>query len=186
MTPNVVATPQTKMLALTLLEAARQDSAAQAVIDHLKGCRRGQEAALVACLLKIAVDETDALPALDAAILAPMTPEGVRAEEERVVHWVTDAAAAIFGVKAQAILDPALVTRRQGRETRAAFVVQWVLREFLDLSYPRIAVLTGRRDHTTIINAVQRVEADPEMHRAAQAILKAARYGTEKQEESAS
>lgn len=180
---TVVATPRTKMLARTLLETAREHGPAEAVLRKLGDCARGQEAALVTALLRLALAENpEPVQPLVTLDLPDLTPETQRQEQERVAEWLANAVGPVFGVNPEAILDPSLHVRQRGADANAAHVVQWVLREHMELSYTRIAALTGRTDHTTIMYAIRKVTKDPELNRVAKAILSAAQYdATEEQ-----
>lgn len=183
---TIVATAHTRMLAKALLEHAKTHGPAEAVLRNLGACQRGQEAALVTSLLKLALSEhPEPVQPLVTLDLPDLTPEAQRTEEERVAKWLANAVGPVFGVNCDAILDPTLHRRQRGRDTQAAHVVQWVLRAHLDLSYTRIAALTGRTDHTTIMYAIRKVTNDPELNRVAKAILAAAQYDGPAEERSA-
>lgn len=50
--------------------------------------------------------------------------------------------------------------RKWGELVRARHVAAWILRHGLGLSYPDIAAILGGKDHSSIMYAVRRVEAD--------------------------
>ena len=179
--PSVVATPATRKLAQDLLELAREHGGAQAVIERLGDCRRGQEAALVAVILNLVAKATDEkVEVLQPGDHPTPTPCLIPEEQERLVRWVIASAARMFQTTPDAVLNGDGRALAKLQATKARHVVQYVLRQH-GISFPRIAALTNRRDHTTIMWAVDNVKNDPEKIKAASAILVAACYGKEQQ-----
>lgn len=179
-------TPATKMLASTMLEAARQDSPVDAVVAHLGSCRRGQEAALVAALLELAVGLTPErrLPVETVMDPADIRPEPVTlpSEQAALARWVTNAAARIYQVTPEQVLAPSngrggSTGRRGLKATQARHVVMYVLRVH-GMSLARVAELVGR-DHTTVRTVLSGIRDDDTKMKAARAILTAATYGKE-------
>ncbi|MGK2933421.1 MAG: chromosomal replication initiator protein DnaA [Solirubrobacterales bacterium] len=83
---------------------------------------------------------------------APVTPEGIREITAR--HFLTD--------------TETLVSRKRDQRTsNARHVAIYLTREMTNLSLPQIGKLYGDRDHSTILNSIDNVEArlsvDPEV-----------------------
>ena len=53
----------------------------------------------------------------------------------------------------------------------ARFVAMYVMRQMLGLSYPQIAKIFRRKNHTSVLYGVRRVEARPDLKRLANAVL---------------
>lgn len=73
----------------------------------------------------------------------------------RVLHL----AAALHHLTPDDITGP----RRTTDHINARHIAAWVLREHFGMSYPAIGHKLGGRDHTTAMNAVRRVNANPEL-----------------------
>jgi chromosomal replication initiator protein len=79
----------------------------------------------------------------------------VRAGEPRRIspQMILDTVAATYGFSVEALIGPSrtrpLVTARQ--------VAMYLTRELTDYSYPAIGRVFGKRDHTTVIHAVDKI-----------------------------
>lgn len=178
----LAATPATRAVAQRMIRTAREQSAGDAVLEHLGECHPSQSAALLRLLLQAASGvpeptlpmepaplpmDSDAEPTLATVRLLP-------AEEERLAQWAAEQSARFYQVTAAQVLEPSTDVGggRPKNVVRAAHAVQWVLRT-QGLSMPRIAELTGRRDHTTVLAALRGMERHPDRMRVARMILAA-------------
>jgi chromosomal replication initiator protein len=86
------------------------------------------------------------------------------------VEQVLDAVAEALETTPEAMLSPSRVRR----VARARQVAMYLTREHTDLSLPEIARAFNRRDHTTVMHAVKRVEQartdDPQLNRSLELI----------------
>ncbi len=60
---------------------------------------------------------------------------------------------------------------RRAYVTRARHEAMWLLREVLGLSFPAIAQMLGRYDHTTVLYACRKIESEMAMNPAYRNIL---------------
>lgn len=90
------------------------------------------------------------------------TPTSVKAAD------VIDAAANLFGVSIGDILGP----RRHRHVVRARQVAMFVCRDLTDLSYPQLGTAFGGRHHTTVLDAVRKIEAGDAATRAQVQLLR--------------
>jgi chromosomal replication initiator protein len=74
---------------------------------------------------------------------------------EADLRQIQEAVADRVGVSLDAMLSPT----RAADATRARQLAMYLARELTDLSLPAIAAAFNRRDHTTVLNAIRRVEA---------------------------
>ncbi len=81
---------------------------------------------------------------------------------------VLDAVAEQFGMTPDAIVAPG----RQQYLAEARHVASWIMHRRLGVSLPQVAILLGRRDHTTALNSVRRVEESPRLMAHAQATIR--------------
>ncbi len=83
---------------------------------------------------------------------APVTPEAIREITAR--HFLTDA-------------DTLISRKRDQRTSNARHIAIYLTREMTGLSLPQIGELYGGRDHSTVLNSIDRIEAglsvDPEV-----------------------
>jgi chromosomal replication initiator protein len=82
------------------------------------------------------------------SVLAPQADVG--ADVERIQSLVADR----LGVPVEKLLSPT----RAAKVTQARQLAMYLTRELTDLSLPTIAAAFNRRDHTTVLNAIRRVE----------------------------
>jgi chromosomal replication initiator protein len=86
--------------------------------------------------------------ALPAETIAPRAPTRLDARQ------VQEAVAARLGFSVDDLLSPS----RTARVARARQLAMYLTRELTDLSLPAIAQAFNRRDHTTVLHAIRRVE----------------------------
>lgn len=84
----------------------------------------------------------------------------------RPTFWIDAAAKTFFISKAD------LLSFSRDRETNGyRMAAMWCARHVTGFSYPALARLFGREDHTTIMNAIKRVEEDERLAGLAEEIL---------------
>jgi hypothetical protein len=81
----------------------------------------------------------------------------------RILRLVSE----VWGVDLEALRGP----RRTRKEVQARQVAMFLLRRYTGLSLVGIGTLLGGRDHTTVIHAVRKIEADPRLLAAAEALV---------------
>jgi chromosomal replication initiator protein len=81
------------------------------------------------------------------AVAAPVAPSPT-------AHQVQEAVAARLGTSVETILSPS----RSAPASRARQLAMYLTRDLTDLSLPAIAAAFNRRDHTTVLHAVRKVE----------------------------
>lgn len=129
-------------------------------------------------LLEGALTRVVALSSLTAAAITPEYVEqalpGTLSEPpgpEAEVGEIQEAVAAELGVSREAILSP----QRTAPVSRARQLAMYLARELTELTLPALATAFNRRDHSTIIYAVKRVEAarveDPRLNRTIQQLV---------------
>lgn len=82
---------------------------------------------------------------------------------------IVDACAMHFGVT----VDEIRGTSRLAHITRARHVAAWLLRKMRSHSFPEIARILQRGDHTTILSACRKIEGNPELLAFAETIRQA-------------
>jgi len=92
---------------------------------------------------------------LSAELIAELIPNRSGQSEPTTVEAIQQQVAADFGISRAELVG----TSRAATPLRARQVAILLTREATDLSLPQIGRLYGGRDHTTILNALRRVEA---------------------------
>jgi chromosomal replication initiator protein len=90
---------------------------------------------------------------IENALPATTIPPAPSAELE--AHQVQEAVATRLDLSVDELLSP----RRTARVARARQLAMYLTRELTDLSLPAIAKAFNRRDHTTVLHAIRRVES---------------------------
>jgi chromosomal replication initiator protein len=93
-------------------------------------------------------------------------------------HQVQEAVAARLGMSVDDILSPT----RSAPIARARQLAMYLTRELTDLSLPAIAEAFNRRDHTTVMHAIRKVESgaleDASLSRAVEELTSELQSGT--------
>ena len=113
-------------------------------------------------VLKGALTRVVALSSLTASALTPdsvdmaLPAETVSAPPSQIpdARQVQEAVAARLGISVETILSPS----RSAAVARARQLAMYLTRQLTDLSLPAIAQAFNRRDHTTVIHAIRKVE----------------------------
>jgi chromosomal replication initiator protein len=92
---------------------------------------------------------------LSPELIAELIPNRAQREEPTTVEEIQQRVAAAFGISRAELVG----STRAATPLRARQIAILLTREATDLSLPQIGRLYGGRDHTTIINALRRVEA---------------------------
>jgi chromosomal replication initiator protein len=91
---------------------------------------------------------------LDTSLVAEVIPHPRRARRETPVEEIQQHVASSFGISRAELVG----SSRETTPLRARQVAILLTREATDLSLPRIGRLYGGRDHSTILNALRRIE----------------------------
>jgi chromosomal replication initiator protein len=113
-------------------------------------------------VLKGALTRVVAHSSLSASAVTPDSVQWALPSDEIVpppapqpdVHQVQEAVAARLELSVDAILSPS----RTARVARARQLAMYLTRELTDLSLPAIAEAFNRRDHTTVLHAIRKIE----------------------------
>ena len=107
--------------------------------------------------VKIYLQTTKELGSRDSVLKALRDLSGfIKVEENLSPAKIMDLVCAHFKIKKEEL-------KKQDRSKRVAYprqVCMYLLREHTDLNFTDIAHLLGRKDHTTIIHGVEKIESD--------------------------
>ncbi|HIC86862.1 MAG TPA: hypothetical protein EYP03_01175 [Aquificae bacterium] len=87
---------------------------------------------------------------------------------EEKIHIIKKSVANYFNIQVQALESPL----RKKEVAQARHVAMFLCREKLNLSYKQIANYFKRKDHTTVMHAIEKVQKDKNLYQIAQRILK--------------
>ena len=92
---------------------------------------------------------------LSSELIAELIPTARRAPTSTPVEEIQEQVASSFGISRAELVGPT----RAATPLRARQLAIFLTRELTDLSLPQIGRLFGGRDHSTVLNALRRVEA---------------------------
>ncbi len=94
--------------------------------------------------------------------------------ETRNRIWASQSKRVLDAVAEQFWLTPVEVVSNCRRKdlAEARHVASWIMHRRLGVSLPQVAALLGRRDHTTALNSVRRVEESPRLMAHAQSSIR--------------
>lgn len=94
--------------------------------------------------------------------------------ETRNRIWASQSRRVLAAVADQFWLTPGEVVSQCRRKdlAEARHVASWIMHRRLGVSLPQVAILLGRRDHTTALNSVRRVEKSLRLMAHAQATIR--------------
>jgi chromosomal replication initiator protein len=136
-------------------------------------------------VLKGALTRVVALSSLSAGVITPDSVQAALPSDEIAPHpsaqpdarQVQEAVAARLGLSVDTILSPT----RTAPVARARQLAMYLTRELTDLSLPAIADAFNRRDHTTVLHAIRKVERgaleDASLSRAVEELTSELRSG---------
>ncbi len=139
---------------------------AQFLARHITQSVRELEGCLISLIAKVALDGREMNLALAQEVVQTLQPASeisMVSSSQLTVEDIIRAVAAEFN------LSPALLTSKTRRHTVAVarHIAMYFVREILEMPLKKIALLFGRKDHTTVIHACQTVEqyraTDPDL-----------------------